>query len=181
MLHIWNDFIKTGTQRKLLKIRGSPRKKVCRTEEGKHSEHTFESSDSLDAGPDFDIERVDNSEESLQILNNSELQIKVEQLEQEKGELLNDISNLNTQLMVAKQQDNKIIKHILSTDKMCCHYTGFNTSMCHILFKFLDPGINGCNIVLYANQAVKEGSGRGRKRALSPFDSFILCLTIDLE
>ena len=52
----------------------------------------------------------------------------------ELKDLVNTIKN-------GKQsQGPSIISHILSSDKVCIHYTGFSVSVCKAIFTYLDPG-----------------------------------------
>ena len=77
-----------------------------------------------------------------------------------------------------KKLKNKIIfSNILSTDKICKHYTGFpNIAMLEAVYNFMDPGEDGENIVLSNSKNAKENEARGRKRLLRPMESFILTL-----
>ena len=79
------------------------------------------------------------------------LAYKVEQLEKEKEVLSNTVSELkdlvNTIKNGKQSQGPSIISHILSSDKVCIHYTGFSVTVCKAIFTYLDPGENGENMV----------------------------------
>ena len=69
--------------------------------------------------------------------------------------------------------------HIVKLDENCTHYTGFPTvKRLKTVYGFLNPGNNGENIILYNSQLLqsKDKETRGRKRALSPFESYLLTL-----
>ena len=74
-------------------------------------------------------------------------------------------------------QAQDFVQHVLSTDKLCNHYTGLSLDMLYAIFNFLEPGCNGKNICLYN---YRDGKGndenRGRKRSLKPLDSYLLTL-----
>ena len=81
------------------------------------------------------------------------------------------------------EQENKKLKndnfcdYVLSSDKICNHYTGFpSVKILEAILNFLDPGKNGENMVLYNSQLTNEDETRGRKRTFSPMISFIKTL-----
>ena len=67
--------------------------------------------------------------------------------------------------------------HVLEDDSNINHYTAF-PSRCvfDALFQYLNPGEDGENMLLYNSQSAKENETRGRKRVLSPLQSFILTM-----
>ena len=81
------------------------------------------------------------------------------------------------------EQENKKLKndnlcdYVLSSDKICNHYTGFpSVKILEANLNFLDPEKNGENMVLYNSKLTDEDETRRRKRTLSPMISFILTL-----
>ena len=74
----------------------------------------------------------------------------------------------------------KAKREILSSNKTCKHYTGFSTiKRLKEVYKFLNSGENGENVIFYHNQDMKVeelGDGRGQKRALESFEAFLLTL-----
>ena len=68
-----------------------------------------------------------------------------------------------------------IVSQIESSDELCNHYTGFTTQeRLNIIYDFLNPGIDGENIILYDNQDKHNKSKGGRSGALSPYNSFLV-------
>ena len=71
----------------------------------------------------------------------------------------------------------KFIRHVMSSDKLCKHYTTLPTvDILKAVFFSLNSGHMGENIILYNNQNVKGVSAAGRPRTLSAFESFLLTL-----
>ena len=68
-----------------------------------------------------------------------------------------------------------IVSQIESSDELCNHYTGFTTQeRLNIIYHFLNPGIDGENIILYDNQDKHNKGKGGRSRALSPYNSILV-------
>ena len=68
-----------------------------------------------------------------------------------------------------------IVSQIESSDELCNHYTGFTTQeRLNIIYDFLNPGIDGENIILYDNQDKHNKGKDGRSRALSPYNSLLV-------
>ena len=81
---------------------------------------------------------------------------------------------LKYQLYQKSRKD--FVNHLVSSDKMCKHYTGFPyVFRCKAVFHYLDPGEEGENIIFGAN-CKERGDDRGRPRMLSPFDGYLLTL-----
>ena len=103
-------------------------------------------------------------------------------LEKEKETLKEELFNLKIKLQDMEQENKKLkndnfCDYVLSSDKICNHYTGFpSVKILEAILNFLDSGKNGENMVLYNSQLANEDETRGRKRALSPMISFILTL-----
>ena len=102
---------------------------------------------------------------------------KVEQLKKEKEFWSNTVSELKDLVNIIKNgkqsQDPSIISHILSSEKVCIHYTGFSVTVCKAIFTYLDPGKNGRkNMVLYHNQNAKEKEEEGKEQSYLLMDSF---------
>ena len=103
---------------------------------------------------------IDNLEKEISSLKLMNEQLKFKNLE------------LSQQL---NSEEIQIISQVKLNDKNCNHYTGFKTlRRLMSVFEFLDFGENGENI-LYDYQSNQE-TGKGRPRALSPFDSYVLTL-----
>ena len=76
-----------------------------------------------------------------------------------------------------KLKNNNFCDYLLSTDKICNHYTGFpSVKISEAILNFLDPQKNVENMILYNSQQANEDETRGHKRALSPMISIILTL-----
>ena len=153
VLHIWNEFCKTK-QRKAPKVRDTKR---------------------LD-NDHLDKEDFGNNAEALEEETITEVEIASENV---ISNLKNENEKLKTQLEHALNQklaSSKlpIVSQIESSDELCNHYTGFTTQeRLNIIYDFLNPGIDGENIILYDNQDKHKGKG-GRSRALSPYNSFLV-------
>ena len=54
--------------------------------------------------------------------------------------------------------------HVISSNELCNRYTGFpSVDVLNVVFKYLDPGINSKNIILYNYQKTKiDSSAAGR-------------------
>ena len=54
--------------------------------------------------------------------------------------------------------------HVISSNELCNRYTGFpSVDVLNAVFKYLDPGINSKNIILYNYQKTKiDSSAAGR-------------------
>ena len=56
-----------------------------------------------------------------------------------------------------------ITVQVKSSDSLCNHYTAFpSLARLYTVFEFIDPGVNGENVILYQNQENKA-TGHGRK------------------
>ena len=76
-----------------------------------------------------------------------------------------------------KLKKNNFCGYVLSSDKICNHYTDFpSVKILKAIFSFLDPSKNGKNMILCNSQLANEDDTRRRKRALSLMISFILNL-----
>jgi len=161
----WNNF---KAKRKLpLVRRTSPRKKPIK--ENLENDLTVRT-EAVHIEPD-QTRKEDNNISESHLLNDSEKEIASLKLLNEQLKLKNQ--ELSKQL---NSEEIPIILHIKLNNKNCNHYTGFKTlERLMAVFKFLDFGDNGENIILYSNQSNQE-TGRGRPRALSPFDSCVLTL-----
>ena len=102
----------------------------------------------------------------------SGLTVEIQTLREENERLRDQVRDFQAQ---DKAQD--VVQHVLSTDKLCNHYTGLSLDMLYAIFNFLEPGCNGENICLHN---YRDGKGndenRGRKRSLKPLDSYLLTL-----
>ena len=75
------------------------------------------------------------------------------------------------------QQKHSFVQPILSSNKSCNHYTGIPfIGILNAIYKYLDPGVNGENVILYNNQEIRQDTSRGRKRVLSSAESYLLTL-----
>ena len=73
------------------------------------------------------------------------------------------------------------VNHVIENDENCRHYTGFpSVQLLHDIYQYLHPGPNRENVVMYnptTNSQPKDlNETRGRKRAVTPFKSYILML-----
>ena len=126
------------------------------------------------------------NENTVDWLNTSALPITFafvpDDLEKEKERLKEELFDLKIKLQEMEQENEKLkndnfCDYVLSSDKICNHYTGFpSVKILEAILNFLDPGKNGENMVLYNSQLANEDETRERKRALSPMISFILTL-----
>ena len=99
----------------------------------------------------------------------------------------NSISGLAAEIQTLREENERLrdqvrdfqaqdfVQHVLSTDKLCDHYTGLSLDMLYAIFDFLELGCNGENICLY-NYSDGKGNdeNRGSKRSLKPLDSYLL-------
>ena len=93
---------------------------------------------------------------------NSSLKAKVQLLESMNNSLKSDILKLKEETF---QQKHSFVQQILSTDKSCNHYTGIpSIGILTAIYKYLDSGVNGENVILYNNQEIRQDTSRGRKR-----------------
>ena len=77
--------------------------------------------------------------------------------------------------VLIKRLSSRIKSEIESSDA-CNHYTGFPTNeRLSAVYEFLNPGINGENVIMYDNQVNKRFSG-GERRAMLPFTCFLMTL-----
>lgn len=178
-LHTWNEY-SIGSKRKEPTHRPSPRKRF-------RSPSTSES-DNIQA--DGDIPAYNSSaEESTSSENINNLfgtEQETENHDQGVEDLsyyINEIQRLKDQITILTKQNSvnkrtEFIDHVLSSDEMCNHYTAFpSTTALRAVFKFLDPGVLGENVMLYNYQkAKKDNVTVGRPRILTPFEAFILTL-----
>lgn len=159
LLHSWNNFQVEKVPRKAPMQRLSPRKK-CRL--------SLESENIASNVSEIDFDIVDG-----QSSNSKDNNKRVEDLMKEKEELitkLQQLENLHCEPPSFKE-------HVMSSDKNCNHYTGMpSTEILTALLDFIDPGIDGANIILYNSRETKGDDTRGRKRIFSPLESFIVTL-----
>ena len=103
-------------------------------------------------------------------------------LEKENERKKEELLNLKTKLQEMEQENEKLknnnfCDYVLSSDKICNHYTGFpSVKILKAILNFLDPWKNDESMVLCNSQLANEDETRGRQRALSPMISFILAL-----
>ena len=65
------------------------------------------------------------------------------------------------------------MSEIESSNNSCNQYTGFTThERLSSVFEFLNPGVNGENVVMYANQTASAGGAR--PRAMTPYICFLV-------
>ena len=82
----------------------------------------------------------------------------------------------NNWKVLIKRLSSGIKSEIESSNAACKHYTGFPTNeRLSAVYEFLNPGINGENVILYDNQVNKNFSG-GARRAMLPFTCFLMTL-----
>ena len=73
------------------------------------------------------------------------------------------------------------VNHVIENDENCRHYTGFpSVQLLQDIYQYLDPGPNVESVVMYnptTNSQPKDPNETwGRKRAMTPFQSYILML-----
>ena len=146
-----------------------PEKKKQNTENVEENLTDSVSDDVFTQPGDIIYEECDISE--AQLIDNLEKEISSLKLMNEQLKLKN--LELSQQL---NSEEIQIISQVKLNDKNCNHYTGFKTlRRLMSVFEFLDFGENGENIILYDYQSNQE-TGKGKPRALSPFDSYVLTL-----
>ena len=186
-LHSWNTFGEgLGKSRKPPSYRTSPRKKMRLDLDVISNQEDNICDFSVQTGQ----EKVSQScnENTVDSLNPNTSAVPTtfafvpDDSEKEKERLKEELFNLKTKLQEMEQENEKLkndnfCDYVLSSDKICNHYTGFpSVKILEAILNFLDPGKNGENMVLYNSQLANEDETRGRKRALSPMISFILTL-----
>ena len=163
ILHSWNNFEPKAKRKPPLARRTSPSKNIDKENMDNNlavrTEHVH-----VDLG---DTRNEKNDE--TQLISDYEKEI-------------NSLKLLNEQLMLKNQELSKqlnleeipVISYVKLNDKNCNHYTGFKSvKRLMAVFEFLDFGVNSERLILYNNQSNQE-TGRGRPRALSPFNSYVL-------
>jgi hypothetical protein len=108
--------------------------------------------------------------------------LKVLELQQQMSDLKLEILGMDEKVVSMEKQltENRFSIDNLS-DKDIVFYTGFSTRRTfNALLKFLNPGVNGENMILKSSDSsglvVETGVKRGRRRKLSPQDQFLLFL-----
>lgn len=176
VLHSWNNFTIEEKQRKEPLLRRSPRKKrkldtaPIQVEDESLKEQNSDSKplDQHDYLIDFEstVERtVDNSDKQRKTDDNSvQDAVEIKRLK----ELVKTYE---------KNMRSHFMDHVLSSDNMCNHYTGFpSVNVLNAVFYYLDAGPNSENVILYNYQKNKQESTAGRPRKLNPFESYVLTL-----
>ena len=106
----------------------------------------------------------------------------------------NDNNNVNNDDIILREEnvrlkkENKRLKqqmeatlkqNMVLTERLgfaCNHYTGFPTNeRLSAVYEFLNPGINGENVIMYDNQVNERFSG-GTRRAMLPFTCLLMTL-----
>ena len=123
-------------------------------------------------------ELVENTEFFISVDSSTQTLESDSNLQEDHDRLLKENENLKRKLLEKNISTKcKFVEHILLSDESCNHYTGLPTvDVFKGIFKFLNPGEIGENVILYNNQQVKGDSQRGRPRTLSPLESFLLTL-----
>ena len=86
----------------------------------------------------------------------SGLAVEIQTLCEENERLRDQVRDFQAQ---NKAQD--FVQHVLSTDKLCNHFTGLSLDMLYAIFNFLEPGCNGENICLHN---YRDGKGNDENR-----------------
>ena len=92
-------------------------------------------------------------------------------LQKEKERLKEELFNLKTKLQEMEQEHEKLKNsnfcgYVLSSDKICNHYTGFpSVEILEVILNFLDAGKHGENIIFYNSQLANEEETGGHKQA----------------
>ena len=80
-------------------------------------------------------------------------------------------------MVLIERLSSGIKSEIELSDAACNHYTGFPTNeRLSAVYEFLNPGINGENVIMYDNQVNERFSGARRAMLLSPFTCLLVTL-----
>ena len=118
----------------------------------------------------FEIERKATCDKAVQVdgVMNSNLLA-------EKMEPVAAVDSLKAE--IKNNTTNKFVEHVLSSDKLCKHYTSFpSTNILNCVFDLIDPGVNGENIVLINSKLSNKNKACGRKRLFTPMEALVLTL-----
>ena len=116
----------------------------------------------------------------------AELQQENLLLKAKVSEINNENKDLKTEANVIKKKfedesSSTFLKHVIENDDNCRIYTGFpSVEQLNNIYRYLDPGPRGENVVMYNpttnSRPKKADETRGRKRAFTPFTSYVLTL-----
>jgi len=175
--HAWNDFGALKNTRKPPSFRPSPRKQASfSSDQHKEDEENEQVSSMAIASKASDTSDMTKQELYQLQEKYAALQSKNEELLRENIDLHQNVKEMEVLIEGVASRKNNFVSQIITSDDTCSYYTGFPTvAVFNAVLEFLDAGPNGENIILYNYQAGKRDA-RGRTRALSTLDSYILTL-----
>ena len=172
--HAWNDFGGLKNIRKPPTFRPSPRKQAnFSSEQHKEDEQVFSMAMTSQASDTSDMTKQELHQLQEKY---AALQSRNEELLRENTDLHQNVKEMELLIEGVNSRKNTFVSHVIRSDETCNYYTGFPTvAVFNAVLEFLDAGPNGENIRLYNYKDGKRDT-RGRMRALSTLDSYILTL-----
>ena len=168
--HPWND-VTHKPKRKAPTFRSSPQKK-CRIQPEQSEDESVSETEALplcvNTAHDESIDKPNVNVMYEEI---------IKQLKAENSRLKTSVEEITRENCILKSE-HQLVEQIKSSDETCNHYTGFKSySRLLSVYKYLDFGDMGENLILYNNQERQsENDVKRRPRALTPMNSFLLTL-----